>query len=63
MERWLSINEESYREICQLHLGVHLGVYLMCEECCKPWSCPTLVLVRKLRNLECSLLYTEPRPE
>lgn len=63
MERWFSMNEESYREICQLHQGGRLGAYLVCEECRKPWPCPTLVLVKKLRNLECSLLDTAPRTE
>lgn len=58
-----SMDEESYREISQLHQGVHVRAYLVCGECCKPWPYRTLVLTRKLRNLECSLLDPAPTTE
>ena len=47
-----------HRETRQLNRGVP-GV----QGCCKPWPFPTLVLVRKSRNPECSFLYTAPPTE
>lgn len=54
------MDERSYRGILHLHqVGPQVDA-LMCGERRQFWTCPTLVLVRKLHNLECSFLGSTP---
>lgn len=58
--RRFSMDGRSYREILHLHQVSPQVDALMCGKPHQFWTCPTLVLVRKLRNLECSFLGSTP---